>query len=108
MTRDERFGIAASVPKVGRPAFSFFLHLPRYSALRAYEHRVTGFTDDLISQLNSHSGEPVNASRWMNYYAFDMMGDMAFGKSFDMLKTGEKVFFFFSKPTGEISAADIH
>jgi hypothetical protein len=27
----------------------------------------------------------------MNYYAFDMMGDMAFGKSFDMLKTGEKV-----------------
>jgi hypothetical protein len=91
MTRDERFGIAASVPKVGQPAFSFVLHLPRYSALREYEHRVTGFTDDLVSQLTSRSGEPVNASRWMNYYAFDMMGDMAFGKSFDMLKTGEKV-----------------
>ncbi|KAH8797552.1 cytochrome P450 monooxygenase-like protein [Hyaloscypha sp. PMI_1271] len=59
-------------------------------ALREYEHRVTGFTDDLISQLTSRSGEPVNVSRWMNYYAFDMMGDMAFGKSFDMLKTGEK------------------
>jgi tryprostatin B 6-hydroxylase len=59
--------------------------------LREYEHRVTGFTDDLISQLNAHSGEALNASRWMNYYAFDMMGDMAFGKSFDMLKTGEKV-----------------
>jgi hypothetical protein len=28
----------------------------------------------------------------MNYFAFDMMGDMAFGKSFDMLKTGEKVY----------------
>ncbi|KAE9378415.1 cytochrome P450 monooxygenase-like protein [Stipitochalara longipes BDJ] len=58
--------------------------------LREYEHRVTGFTDDLISQLNAHAGESLNASRWMNYYAFDMMGDMAFGKSFDMLKTGEK------------------
>ncbi|KAN0108780.1 cytochrome P450 [Hyaloscypha variabilis] len=59
-------------------------------SLREYEHRVTGFTDDLISQLNAHAGEALNASRWMNYYAFDMMGDMAFGKSFDMLKTGEK------------------
>lgn len=65
--------------------------LPNPPALREYEHRVTGFTDDLTSQLNARSGEPVNASRWMNYYAFDMMGDMAFGKSFDMLKTGEKV-----------------
>jgi hypothetical protein len=30
----------------------------------------------------------------MNYFSFDMMGDMAFGKSFDMLKTGEKVCSF--------------
>ena len=50
-----------------------------------------GFTNDLVSQLNAHSGEPLNASRWFNYFAFDMMGDMAFGKSFNMLKTGEKV-----------------
>jgi hypothetical protein len=33
----------------------------------------------------------MNASRWFNYFSFDMMGDMAFGKSFDMLKTGETV-----------------
>jgi cytochrome P450 family 628 len=68
--------------------------LTQSSALREYEHRVQGFTNDLISQLNAHSGEALNASRWMNYYAFDMMGDMAFGKSFDMLKTGEKVCSF--------------
>jgi cytochrome P450 family 628 len=73
--------------------YSCFACLLGNSALREYEHRVTGFTDQLISQLNAHSGEPMNASRWMNYYAFDMMGDMAFGKSFDMLKTGEKVCF---------------
>jgi len=31
----------------------------------------------------------MNASLWFNYFSFDMMGDMAFGKSFDMLRTGE-------------------
>jgi tryprostatin B 6-hydroxylase len=60
-------------------------------ALREYEGRVRGFTDELMSQLNARSGEVMNASRWFNYFSFDMMGDMAFGKSFDMLKTGETV-----------------
>jgi hypothetical protein len=27
-------------------------------------------------------------STWFNYYSFDVMGDMAFGQSFDMLITG--------------------
>lgn len=30
----------------------------------------------------------MNASTWFNYYSFDVMGDLAFGKSFDMLKSG--------------------
>ncbi len=47
-----------------------------------------------MSQLQKHANEPMNVSRWMNFFAFDMMGDMAFGKSFDMLKTGEKVCSF--------------
>lgn len=64
---------------------------PKPSALREYEPRVKGFTHDLVSQINKHAGEPMNVSRWMNYFAFDMMADMAFGKSFDMLKTGETV-----------------
>jgi tryprostatin B 6-hydroxylase len=47
-----------------------------------------------MTQLHKHANEPMNVSRWMNFFAFDMMGDMAFGKSFDMLKTGEKVSSF--------------
>ncbi|KAF4626682.1 hypothetical protein G7Y89_g11474 [Cudoniella acicularis] len=59
-------------------------------ALREYEGRVIGFTDELVAQLHANSGKAVNASRWFNFFAFDIMGDMAFSKSYDMLKTGEQ------------------
>lgn len=32
------------------------------------------------------------ASTWFNYYSFDVMGDLAFGKSFDMLSSGRAHF----------------
>lgn len=50
---------------------------------------MTGYTDTLIEQLRSFSGQPLNASKWFNYYSFDVMGDLAYGESFDMLKNGE-------------------
>ena len=34
----------------------------------------------------------MNASAWFNYWSFDVMGDLAFGKSFNMLKTGKNHF----------------
>jgi hypothetical protein len=30
---------------------------------------------------------------WFNFYSFDVMGDMAFGKSFNMLRDGVKHYF---------------
>ncbi|KAH7176363.1 cytochrome p450 monooxygenase [Dactylonectria macrodidyma] len=45
-------------------------------AIRNYEHR-----------------PPLDVSLWCNFYAFDVMGDLAFGKSFNMLKDGVKHFF---------------
>lgn len=53
---------------------------------------MTGYADDLISQLSASEGEPVNVTSWFNSYSFDVIGDLAFGKPFGMLKTGEKVF----------------
>lgn len=50
------------------------------------------YTSDLIDQIRARAGEPINASKWFNYYSFDVMGDLAFGKSFDMLKNGETHF----------------
>lgn len=66
--------------------------LTQFPALRDYEPRVVGYADLLVSQLAAFSGKPLNASRWFNYYSFDIMGDLAFGKSFDMLKNGQSHF----------------
>ncbi|TVY92722.1 Cytochrome P450 monooxygenase [Lachnellula willkommii] len=59
-------------------------------ALREYESRVRTYTNQLISVLDTKTGQSINASLWFNFYSFDIMGDMAFGQSFDMMKSGEK------------------
>ncbi|OAG38665.1 hypothetical protein AYO21_07171 [Fonsecaea monophora] len=58
------------------------------TALRDYEPRVKLFTQSLTQQIAARTGQPLNASQWFNYYSFDVMGDLAYGKSFDMLETG--------------------
>jgi hypothetical protein len=35
-------------------------------------------------------GKPMNVTKWFNFYSFDVMGDLAFGKSYKMLESGEK------------------
>ena len=57
-------------------------------ALRDYEGRVTDYTYQLMSKFALFAGKPIDASAWFNYYSFDVMGDFAFGKSFNMLQTG--------------------
>jgi hypothetical protein len=33
-------------------------------------------------------GKPMNMAKWFNFYSFDATGDLAFGKSYKMLKSG--------------------
>ncbi|KAH6879524.1 benzoate 4-monooxygenase cytochrome P450 [Thelonectria olida] len=56
-------------------------------ALRDYEPRVTLYTSQLLSQVEKMEGKPFNVTKWFNFYTFDIMGDLAFGRSFDMLKS---------------------
>ncbi|KAK2031720.1 cytochrome P450 [Colletotrichum zoysiae] len=65
-------------------------------ALRDYEFRVADYTDQLLSQIDTHKGQPFNITDWFNFYSFDIMGDLAFGKSFGMLKGGVKHYFMTS------------
>lgn len=37
----------------------------------------------------SLNGQPINVTKWFNLYSFDFMGDLAFGKSFQMLENQE-------------------
>ncbi|OCK86317.1 cytochrome P450 [Lepidopterella palustris CBS 459.81] len=57
-------------------------------ALRGYEQRIKIYEDQLAAAVSS--GKPINVSKCFNYYSFDVMGDLAYGKSFDMLKKNEE------------------
>ncbi|KFA53843.1 hypothetical protein S40293_01616 [Stachybotrys chartarum IBT 40293] len=59
-------------------------------ALRGYESRVALYNKGLISRLREANGNPTDAAKWFSYYSFDVMGDLAFGKDFDMLKSGKQ------------------
>ena len=66
------------------------------AALKAQEPIIESFVDLLISRLKeeltfseSASNEVVlNMVDWYNYTAFDIIGDLAFGESFDCLRDG--------------------
>lgn len=59
-------------------------------ALRGYELRVQKFRNKLFAQIDAFSGRPINVSKWFNLYSFDVMGDLAFGASFNMLEASEE------------------
>ncbi|KAL2282986.1 hypothetical protein FJTKL_10317 [Diaporthe vaccinii] len=64
-------------------------------ALKDYEGRVAGYTDELLETLDTKAkGKPFNASKYFNYYSFDIMGDLAFGRSFNMMRDGIDHYFF--------------
>ena len=57
---------------------------PFKTALGDYEARITKYTHELLEKISTFSGKPMNASAWFNYFSFDVMGDFAFGKSFNV------------------------
>ncbi|KAL9092427.1 MAG: hypothetical protein Q9159_000935, partial [Coniocarpon cinnabarinum] len=69
--------------RVWSPAFSD-------KALRGYEERMRPYGDRLIEQLRALRGTPVDVSEWFHFLTYDMMGDLAFSKSFGMLQDGKE------------------
>lgn len=68
--------------KVWNPGFS-------EKAIRGYDQRIRGYQDRLVSRIAETEGQPINITDWLMWYSFDVMGDMAFGKSFNMLETSK-------------------
>ena len=58
-------------------------------ALAFYEERVVQYAESLESRIAklADAGEPINVCDWFYWFTFDVMGEFAFGKSFDMLTT---------------------
>ncbi|KAJ4300727.1 hypothetical protein N0V90_002815 [Kalmusia sp. IMI 367209] len=59
-------------------------------ALREYEPRLNRHTRVLIDKLKEQVKEPVvRISSWIGFFAFDVMGDVGFNRSFGMLEKGK-------------------
>jgi len=58
--------------------------------LHEYEPRINRHAAVLIQQLDEREGKTVRLSDWVNFYSFDVMGDIGFSKSFGMLEKGKE------------------
>lgn len=54
-------------------------------ALRDYHDRIVKYGEQLEYQILATKGNPINACDWFYWFGFDIMGDLALGRSFDML-----------------------
>ncbi|KAL3496570.1 cytochrome P450 [Aspergillus germanicus] len=66
--------------RIWAPAFSD-------KALRGYELRVERYNKALLRQIEGLDGKPTNIAKWFECWSFDIMGDLAFGQSFNMLES---------------------
>ena len=55
-------------------------------ALQNQESIVQFYVDLLISRLRERASSDINVVDWFNYMTFDVIGDLAFGESFNSLK----------------------
>ncbi|KAJ6133260.1 hypothetical protein N7471_008475 [Penicillium samsonianum] len=62
-------------------------------AIRAYEPVVAGYAQQLVEVVERDLASPIDMTRWFSYYAFDVMGRLAFGKSFNMIAEGKEAYF---------------
>jgi tryprostatin B 6-hydroxylase len=71
--------------RIWSPAFSD-------KALRGYVESVRTYDELLLSRIESVSAAnlSMNVSKYFNYYSFDVMGHLAFGESFEMLKNDKE------------------
>lgn len=56
-------------------------------ALKVYEARVAEYAETLVARISDLANEdkPVNVSDWFYWFTFDVMGEFAFARSFQML-----------------------
>ncbi|KAB5546803.1 cytochrome P450 [Coniochaeta sp. 2T2.1] len=59
------------------------------SAMKDYDTRVVVHCEEFVRQMRRLAGQPFDASAWLKYFAFDVMGDLGLGKEFHMM-TSEK------------------
>ncbi|KLO18216.1 high nitrogen upregulated cytochrome P450 monooxygenase 1 [Schizopora paradoxa] len=56
-------------------------------SLTEYEIMITRRATQLMERLSKDDG-PINIIKWLDYFSFDFVGDMAFGGGFELLEAG--------------------
>jgi tryprostatin B 6-hydroxylase len=57
--------------------------------LRGYMLRTQKFNELLIARIDDHERKAMNVTKWFHLHSLDVMGDLVFNKSFNMLQSGE-------------------
>lgn len=66
-------------------------HAFNAKALRDYEPRLNRHALALMSRLQEQAKQSsVRITNWVNFYSFDVMGDVGFSRSFGMVEKGEE------------------
>lgn len=66
-------------------------HAFNAKALREYEPRLNRHALALMERLREQAKQPVvRFTNWVNFYSFDVMGDVGFSRSFGMMEKGEE------------------
>ncbi|KAF2759886.1 cytochrome P450 monooxygenase-like protein [Pseudovirgaria hyperparasitica] len=58
-------------------------------ALESYHGRIVFYGDQLLQYLQSKQNQPIDVRECFYWFAFDIMGDLALGRSFNMLRNGQ-------------------
>lgn len=59
-----------------------------FIAIQKYEYRVLSHAKQLDDAFRRSAGSPVDITTWFQYFGFDVMGELGFGRSFHQIKTG--------------------
>ncbi len=65
-----------------------------FPALLGYDPRITKAIDQLLAVIGEHEGRSIDITKWLAFFVFDVMEDLAFNKSSNMLAHGEEAYIF--------------
>ncbi|GAB1315434.1 hypothetical protein MFIFM68171_05644 [Madurella fahalii] len=63
-------------------------------ALQGYDPRITKAINQMVKVIDEHRGRPIDVTQWFAFFVFDIMEDLAFNKSSDMLSDGKEAYIF--------------
>ncbi|KAF9729395.1 hypothetical protein PMIN06_011064 [Paraphaeosphaeria minitans] len=58
-------------------------------SLKEQEHLIARVIDTFVDQIGTHGRDGINLTTWFNLMTFDVIGELAFGKSFGGVESGK-------------------